>query len=164
MSETSTLHVVIIEDSVQMSEMAADYLKDKFPGISISTFATGEEALFKLKHSPTAFILDYNLNTQHPQALNGMQVMMKLKSKFNVPVIFFSAQDREDVAENAIKFGAYSYVTKDKDSFRRLQVIIGNIINSSTVKKSLSNQKTFTRILGLLVALLAVLLILTQLT
>jgi len=163
MSETSAIHVVIIEDSVQMSEMASDFLKDRFPGINITTFTTGEEALFKLKQAPTAFILDYNLNTKHAQALNGMQVMMQLKNKFNAPVIFFSSLEREDVAENAIKFGAYSYVNKDKDSFNRLQVILGNIINSSSVKKSLSTQKTFTMVLAGVVVLLIVVLILTRL-
>src|ERR1043165_5940617 len=107
MAETSSLHVVIIDDSEQMSEMTTDFLKDKFPGIVISTFTTGEEALFKVKQSPTAFILDYNLSTKHPQALNGMQVMMQLKNKFNAPVIFLSGQERDDEAENTIKFGAY---------------------------------------------------------
>jgi CheY-like chemotaxis protein len=163
MPDTRSLHVVIIEDSVQMAEMASDFLKDKFPGITISTFTTGEEALFKLKQSPTAFILDYNLNSQHPQALNGMQVMMQLKNKFNAPMIFFSAQERDDVAKNAIKFGAYSYVTKDKESFHRLQVILGNIANSSNVKRNLTNQKTFSMVLAALVILLTVVLILTRL-
>ena len=163
MPETHSLHVVIIDDSVQMTDMTGDLLKDKFPGISISTFTTGEEALFKLKQSPTAFILDYNLSTKHPKALNGMQVMMQLKNKFNAPVIFLSAQERDDVAGNAIRYGAYSYVSKDKDSFNRLQVILGNIVNSSKVKKSLSNQKTFTMVLAAVVILLIVVLILTRL-
>jgi len=163
MSATSSLHVVIIDDSVQMTDMTGDFLKDKFPGISISTFTTGEEALFKLKESPTAFILDYNLSTKHPQALNGMQVMMQLKNKFNAPVIFLSAQERDDVAESAIKYGAYSYVSKDKDSFNRLQVILGNIMNSSKVKRNLSTQKTFTMVLAALVVLLTVFLILNRL-
>jgi CheY-like chemotaxis protein len=163
MTETSSLHVVIIDDSVEMIDMTSDFLKDKFPGINISTFTTGEEALFKLKQVPTAFILDYNLNTKHSQALNGMQVMMQLKNKFNAPVIFLSAQNRDDVAENAIKFGAYSYVTKDKESFHRLQVILGNIMNSSKVKRNLSTQKTFTMVLAAIVVLLTVVLILTRL-
>jgi len=161
MSATSSLHVVIIDDSVQMTDMTGDFLKDKFPGISISTFTTGEEALFKLKESPTAFILDYNLSTKHPQALNGMQVMMQLKNKFNAIVL--SAQERDDVAESAIKYGAYSYVSKDKDSFNRLQVILGNIMNSSKVKRNLSTQKTFTMVLAALVVLLTVFLILNRL-
>ena len=78
-------------------------------------------------------------------------------------MIFLSAQERDDVAENAIRYGAYSYVSKDKDSFNRLQVILGNIVNSSKVKKSLSNQKTFTTVLAAIVVLLAVVLILTWL-
>lgn len=163
MPEISAVHVAIIEDNVQMAEMVSDFLKDRFPGIMISSFTTGEEALFKLKQSPTAFILDYNLNTRHAQALNGMQVMMQLKNKFDAPIIIFSAQEREDVAENAIKYGAYSYVSKDKDSFNRLQVILGNIVNSSKVKRSLSTQKTFTLVLGAAVVLLVVLLILSKL-
>jgi len=163
MTETSSLHVVIIDDSVQMIEMTSDFLKDKFPGIGISTFTTGEEALFKLKQSPTAFILDYNLNTKHPQALNGLQVMMQLKNKFNSPVIFLSAQERDDVAVNAITYGAYSYVSKDKNSFKRLQVILGNILNSSKVKRNLNTQKTFTMVLAALVILLTVVLIMTRL-
>jgi DNA-binding NtrC family response regulator len=163
MAERSEINVVIIEDNVQMSEMAGDFLKEKFPGITISSFTTGEEALFKLKQAPTAFILDYNLSTKHPQALNGMQVMMQLKNKFDAPVIILSAQERGDVAENAIKYGAYSYVNKDKDSFNRLQVILGNILKSSEVKKNLSNQKTFTMVLAAVAVLLAVLLIFTWL-
>lgn len=127
MTERSDLNVVIIDDSTGMSSMISDFLKEKFSGISVSTFSTGEEALFKLKSAPSVFILDYNLNTKHPQALNGIQIMMQLKKKFESPVVILSAQDREDVAANLIKFGAYAYVQKNQDAFHQLQVILNGI-------------------------------------
>jgi len=123
----SAQHFVIIEDSTGMSEMVSDYLKEKFPGSTVDAFTTGEEALFKLKQAPKAFILDYNLNSRHSMALNGIQVMMKLREKFNSPVIIFSAQEREDVEEKLMQFGAYSYVKKDEKAFEKLHAILSTI-------------------------------------
>ncbi len=120
MSPSQPKQFVIIEDSPGMSEMLIDFLIEKFPGSDVAAYATGEEALFKLKQAPDAFILDYNLNSKYAQALNGIQVMMKLKNKFSSPIIIFSAQEREDVEENLKKFGAYSYVKKDEVAFEKL--------------------------------------------
>jgi CheY-like chemotaxis protein len=112
--------IVIIEDNEPMSEMIRDYLEGQFAGASISVHRTGEEALAEVKERPDVFLLDYNLDTGNPGALNGIQVMMQLKSKFNAPVIFLTAQERPDIAASIMKHGAHDYVVKNQQSFGKL--------------------------------------------
>lgn len=142
MSDNQSLKIVIIEDNQQMAEMISDYLQEKFTGATIIKFNTGEEALNQLPNSPDVFILDYNLDSQDPRALNGMQILMKLKKQFDVPVIFLSGQEKTDVAANVIKHGAFDYVVKNQQSFHRLEISIRNIISNNQVKKELQSQRS----------------------
>ncbi|MEP7265793.1 MAG: response regulator [Bacteroidota bacterium] len=151
MAGTQTLKIVVIEDNLQMAEMIGDYLEQKFPHASITKFNTGESALAESNLNPDVIILDYNLDSQDPKALNGMQILMKIKKQFDAPVIFLSAQEKTDVSASIIKLGAYDYVVKNQQSFHRLEIIINNIISGMQVKKDLQSQKSSTKALIIVV-------------
>jgi DNA-binding NarL/FixJ family response regulator len=160
MAENKSLNIVVIEDNPQMSEMIGDYLEQKFQGAVISKFSTGEKALAETTSTPDVIILDYNLDSQDPKALNGLQILMKIKKQFDAPVIFLSAQERTEVSASIIKYGAYDYVVKNQQSFHRLEIIINNIIAGQQMKKDLVSQKASTRALVVVVSAIIIVLLL----
>lgn len=158
MAANQALKIVVIEDNAQMAEMIGDYLEQKFPQASITKFNTGESALAETNLNPDVIILDYNLDSQDPKALNGMQILMKMKKQFDAPVIFLSAQEKTEVSASIIKLGAYDYVVKNQQSFHRLEIIINNIVSNQQVKKELQAQKASTKaMIVIVVAIIAAL-------
>src|SRR5690348_2663400 len=108
MSPAEKLNVLVIDDDLTMCEMVRDTIEKKFPGSSVTTYNTGEDALAALASEPDIAVLDYQLDSVKPDAMNGLQILSKLKARFpNVPVIFLTGQDRIEVASNTIKYGAY---------------------------------------------------------
>ena len=157
MSTNSSLNVLDIEDNEQMSEMIKDSIIHKFTNAKVSVYATGEAALQETKSEPDVIICDYQLDSQNPRALNGIQILGKLKKQFSSPVIFLSAQEKPEVSANIIKYGAYDYVVKNQQSFQRLEIIINNILNSRNQKGSSKSQKTTINLLiGVIILLLGV--------
>ena len=148
------LKITVIEDNKQMSEMIRDYLTTKFAASEITVYNTGEDALNGIITEQDVIVLDYNLDSENTKALNGIQILMKLKDRFKSPVIFLSSQERADISANTIKYGAYDYIVKNEAAFTRLEIVIGNIIGHSDVKKNLGTQKFFNTILVVLVIVL----------
>ena len=149
------LKITIIEDNHQMSEMLRDFLSTKFPSSDITIYNTGEEALNGIIIDQDIVVLDYHLDSENADALNGIQVLVKLKERFaNTPVIFLSSQERADISANTIKYGAYDYIVKNEAAFHRLEIVINNIIGHSDVKKNLGAQKFFNSILVVLMIVL----------
>src|SRR5215831_19390781 len=107
MANHQSLSVLVIEDNEQMSEMIKDSILHKFGSAHVAVFNSGEEALAQTKSEPDVIICDYQLDSQNPKALNGIQILGKLKQRFSSPVIFLSAQEKPEVSANIIKYGAY---------------------------------------------------------
>lgn len=158
MSSNNSPKVLVIEDNEQMSEMIKDSIIQKFSNAKVSVFNSGEAALSETKSEPDVIILDYQLDSQNPKALNGIQILGKLKKQFSSPVIFLSAQEKPEVSANIIKYGAYDYVVKNQQSFQRLEIIINNILNSRNQKPRSGSQKTLISVLIGIIVILAVIL------
>lgn len=148
------LKITVVDDDAAMLEMTKDFLSQKFPAAQITTYNTGENALSGITEEPDLIILDYNLDSIVATAMNGIQVLQKLRDKFNSPVIFLSGQERADVAANTMKYGAYDYIVKSETAFSRMEIVISNIIGHSDLKKNLGTQKFFNTILVVLMVVL----------
>ena len=136
--------------------MIRDYLSSRFNSAEINVYNTGEEALNNIINEQDVIVLDYNLDSENPQAMNGIQVLSKLRDRYQTPVIFLSAQDRADISANTIKYGAYDYIVKNEAAFNRLEIVINNIVGHSDVKKNLGTQKFFNTVLVVLMVVLVV--------
>src|SRR5436190_23935051 len=111
-----------------MTVMQKDFLKKKFPGSVVTAFNSGETALQGIYFEPDIIILDYHLDSINAEAMNGLQVLKKLKDHFpHVPVIFLSSQEKSEVAANTMKYGAYDYIVKNENAFHRLEIILNNV-------------------------------------
>ena len=153
--------IFIIDDDPVMQTMIRDFLASKYSDSELSVFTAGENALVELYRKPDVIVLDYHLDVIAKQAMNGIDILKRIKELLpNVPVIFLSGNDNPTVAANTIQYGAYDYIVKNENAFHRLEIMINNSTGHMTVKRQLGLQKTFNLILLLLLAavLLSVLL------
>jgi two-component system OmpR family response regulator len=157
MLNPSRIRISVIEDELQMAEMLKDFIKHKYPIAEINMYSSGEEALEKVYEAQDLFIVDYHLDTDNSNAMNGVQFLNKIKERYpNARVIFLSGQEKAEVAANTMKYGAYDYIVKNDNAFGRLEIVFKNILGESSLKRNLGTQKFFNY---LLIALIAALLI-----
>ena len=100
----------------------------------IDTFQSGEECLQHMKMRPSIVVLDYFLNPNNVNALNGLKVLKEIKQLYpKTKVIMLSAQDSLDIAIDCIDNGAYDYISKSHSSLIRINNIIKNIVGDIRV-------------------------------
>ncbi len=143
MASEMKLSITLIDDDVALCEMQKDSLLRKFPDAQIAMYHTGEDALARIVDQPDIVVLDYQLDSVRADAMNGIQILSKLKEKFpELPVIFMSSQDRMEVASNTIKYGAYDYIVKNETAFHKLQLAVTQLAALHEIKKSHGFQKS----------------------
>ena len=154
--------VTIIDDSAAMAEMIKDFINDKFKAAVVTVYNTGESALDGIYEKPDVIVLDYHLDASNVDAMNGLQILRKLKDKYaDVLVIFLSAEEKAEIAANTIKFGAYDYLVKNETAFHRLEIILNNILHHGELQKNFGTQRFFNRLLAaLLIAFIVGLIVL----
>ncbi|REJ82404.1 MAG: response regulator [Bacteroidetes bacterium] len=159
------IKIILIDDDASMSEMLKDFFKTNYPASELIYFSSGERALQDIYLTPDMIVLDYHLDSSDPAAMNGMQVLKKLKTRFpDVPVIFLSGQEKAEVAANTMKYGAYDYVVKNEHAFHRLSIITNNLLGHSDLRKNLGTQKFFNIFLGILLIALVLGIIIIRMT
>lgn len=104
----------------------------------VETFPTGELCIEQLSSQPDIIILDYHLNGIESSAMNGLDVLDKIKSTHpEVPVVMLSSQDKIEVAINCMHHKAFDYVVKSETAFMRLQKIISTILELQKLEREL---------------------------
>jgi len=152
MYTNKNIKITLIDDDPNMSEMLRDFFQDKYPSSELTSFTSGESALNEMLQAPDLIVLDYHLDSTDPSAMNGIQVLKKIKDRFaEVPVIFLSGQEKAEVAANTMKYGAYDYVVKNENAFHRLALLTNNILGHYSLKKNLGTQRFFNILLGIIV-------------
>ena len=116
------LHIFIIEDDPDYAELMK-YQLHRFSGPQTRHFDTGEAALAHLDDAPDLVFLDIVLPD-----ISGLDVLRKIKQeKPDLPVAMVSAQTNVNVALEAMRLGAYDYVTKGHDDTVKVRSIAGQI-------------------------------------
>jgi len=106
---------------------------------ALETFATGEICMANLSHNPDVVILDYHLDGIDKNAMNGIEILDKIKAfNPNIPVVMLSSQDKIEVAVNCIHHKAFDYIVKSETAFLRLQKAITTIFHTQKIEKALS--------------------------
>jgi DNA-binding NtrC family response regulator len=123
---------------------------------SLQEASTGREALDKIQHlSPDLVILDVNL----PE-MDGLSVLSELKRENSMPpVIVITAYGSEKIAVEAMKRGAYDYVSKPYD-IEELRLVVSRALErleltqeNLQLRKELERRSGFGPILGQTVAM-----------
>ena len=128
---------LVDDDALFLKSLEIEFLESH--DFEIQTFATGELCIANLNENPDLIILDYHLNGINKDAVNGIEVLDKIKNyDEEIPVIMLSSQDKIDVAVQCIHHKAADYVVKSETAFLRLKQIIIKILQSQKVNKQLN--------------------------
>jgi two-component system, OmpR family, response regulator len=137
MKNQKTKLFLIDDDVVFLKSLEIEFMQNV--DFEIETYQTGELALAKLDNNPDIVILDYHLDGIDLDAMNGIDILDKIK-EYNpqIPVIMLSSQDEINVAVNCMHHKAFDYVVKSETAFLRLQKIITNIFQIKKMEKQLN--------------------------
>ena len=136
MAEQNSISVLLVDDNEIFLKTLTFSLREQFKAeIRIEAFSTGEACLRKIEENRKTtdiVILDYHLNTESKEALNGIDILKKIKGLNRwIIVVMLSAEDKLEIAKDCISNGAYDYVVKSETALIR----IGNILKNSMEKE-----------------------------
>lgn len=116
------LRVFVVDDDRHYARLLS-YRLDQHAEREVKVFTSGEGLLSNLDDPPDLILLDIMM-----PGMNGLETLRHLKERHpQVPVLVVSAQGVIGTAAEAIKLGAFDYVTKGQDDLLRLGVIVKNI-------------------------------------
>jgi DNA-binding NtrC family response regulator len=145
--------VFLIDDDKLFLTSLSHQLKDTFR--KVEAFSTGEEFLKQLKKGPCVIILDYYLNSCYKDAMNGLEVLKKIKQvNPKAEVIMLSSQEKMEIAVDTIKHGAYDYIVKNHNVFLRTKLSIINAMNTISVSQELKSFKSLLKIVTVMILLI----------
>lgn len=163
MGQKREIRVFIVDDDPLFLEALYHYLtEDKTKGLIIKKFSTGEACLLEMEQKPEIVVLDYYLNSLVPEAINGIEILKKIKAAYpDSLVIVLSSQDSVETAVKILENGAFEYVSKNESAFLRIENIIKNIYlhkqDINSIHKKIAFGKTVNIALLVLIILLIIL-------
>ncbi|MFL5752268.1 MAG: response regulator [Bacteroidia bacterium] len=153
MSRKNQTRIFIVEDNEVFRLALKGDIETAFPNkeIDIHSFETGELCMLEFKkEKPQVVILDYNLNSKHTDAANGINVLDWIKKEDKeTNVIMLTSQDNIEIALKSFKHGAADYVVKTETKFRKINNALFNLFKVMEAKKEAQMYKKFTVILGM---------------
>jgi two-component system, NtrC family, nitrogen regulation response regulator NtrX len=129
--------ILVVDDEKSIRKVLKDIFSDE--GYSIDEAVDGFEALNMIK------AIDYNAvlcDIKMPK-LNGIEFLEKaLQQKPDLPIIILSGNDQVDMAVDAIKKGAFDYVSKPPDLNQLLTAMRSAVDKSKGVASDVALAKT----------------------
>ncbi len=121
-------YIFVVDDDPVQTEMIKDYLSERYI-FEMKTFENGEDAMGDITtHKPEIVILDYHLNSNNPNAKNGVEVLKDIKSVSpDTKVIMFSGQDNINIALESMRNGAYDYIIKGETAFNKIENTVNRL-------------------------------------
>lgn len=120
-------HILIIDDEKSIRKTLAEILS--FEGYKIDEASDGEEGLKKFAQTNYCVVL---CDIKMPK-LDGIEFLEKAKEiNGDVPIIMISGHGNIDTAVEAVKKGAYDYISKPPD-LNRLLITIRNAIDRTNL-------------------------------
>ncbi|MFN3550983.1 MAG: response regulator [Endomicrobiia bacterium] len=134
-----SVKILVVDDQFSDRELAKDLLE--MENFSVETAESGEEAIEKLKNKNFNIVLS---DLMMPK-IDGIQLTKYIKeNKIDTEVIIMTAYATIETAKEAIKIGAFDYLTKPLDRFK-ISVVIENCLEAHRLSKEtkLLQQKLF---------------------
>ena len=113
----------IVDDDVFCANVYEQYLST-LGYKDITSYSNGNDCLKNLNLDPDIIFLDHNM-----EDITGFEVLKKIKRyNPNIYVVMISGQENMETAIDALKYGAFDYVIKDKDVCEKIGQIINKIV------------------------------------
>lgn len=152
------INIFIVDDNKTFSlALKADIEVsfNKMP-IKIHSFETGEKCMEKfMQIVPDLVILDYNLSSKHPEAVDGIKVLDWIKQEnHRTKVIMLTSDDNIDIALKSFHHGAEDYVVKTESKFKKINNSLFNMFKMLEASREARTYKHLFLALSLFIALL----------
>ena len=122
--------IFVVDDDRHYARMLS-YRLDKNPNYHVKVFHDGEGVLKSLSEKPDLILLDIMM-----PGVDGIEVLRRVVSEApNVPVIMVSAQGVIDTAVEAMKIGAYDYITKGQDDLVKLDSVVRHVLEKVSLER-----------------------------
>lgn len=157
MDTNNQLDIFIVEDNeIFQLALKAD-IESAFAkmAIKIHSFGTGEACMKTFSEvKPEVVILDYNLNSKNPDAMNGIRILDRIKKEnYKTNVVMLTSEDNIDIAVKSFLHGASDYVVKTETQFKKLNYSLFNIFRTIEAKNDAKKYKRISIGLFLCIAL-----------
>jgi DNA-binding NarL/FixJ family response regulator len=120
--------ILLVDDDFIFLEMLKESLVDE-DKYNIVGFQSGEECLNHLHLKPDVIVLDYFLNSENPNAKNGLDILKEIKKRDSkVKVIILSGQEDGNLVYDFVRENAANYVVKDDNAFDNIKKAIENAL------------------------------------
>lgn len=124
------IKVMLVDDDFIFLEMLNETLCD-IENIEIETAKTGEECIEKLDTTYDVLVLDYFLNSENPNAQNGLEILKQTRQiNPQIRVIVLSGQEDGNLVYDFVRENVDNYVFKDNNAFENVHKAIEEIANS----------------------------------
>ncbi|MBI4417889.1 MAG: response regulator, partial [Ignavibacteriales bacterium] len=131
------LRVLVVDDqdSFRMSLEIALSISDKH---EVTMSDSGEDAVEKLEADTyDVILLDYKM-----PGMSGLDVLAWMhENKVDTPVIMLTAAGSEEVAVEAMKLGAYDYLSKEHIEIDRLPLTINSVFERYLYRREMSKRE-----------------------
>lgn len=134
------IRILLVDDEPELLELEKRILEQKY-GFSTITAESGENALEIFQNHPVdAIISDYSM-----PVMDGISFLRKVRELSNsIPFILFTIHEKEEIAIEAMKYGANSYVEKEnlpQVVFAELAHAVTNSVELYRAEKNLKIQR-----------------------
>ncbi|GAX61380.1 sigma 54 response regulator protein ntrC [Candidatus Scalindua japonica] len=106
MSKNGT-NILVVDDEVGYRTVLNNALTER--GFYVKTACSGDDALEVLKNQEFSVII---LDMKLPGGIDGLELLQKVKEQYNTSVLIMTAYGGIETAVEAMKRGAFNYITK----------------------------------------------------
>ncbi|MFT5142030.1 MAG: two-component system response regulator AtoC [Rhodothermales bacterium] len=125
--------IFVVDDDRHYARMLS-YRLDKNPDYEVEAFASGEELLRNMVKNPDLILCDIMM-----PGIDGIEVLRRIVARRpELPIIMVSAQGVVETAVEAMRLGAYDYITKGQDDLVKLDAIVKNCLEKVSLEKEVS--------------------------
>ena len=129
--------IFVVDDDRHYARMLS-YRLDKNANYHVKVFHSGDEVLKSLDEKPDLMLLDIMM-----PGIDGVEVLRQTVTRYpEVPVIMVSAQGVIDTAVEAMKIGAYDYITKGQDDLVKLDSIVRNVLEKVSLEREVESLRS----------------------
>ncbi|MCD6320152.1 MAG: sigma-54-dependent Fis family transcriptional regulator [Candidatus Desulfofervidaceae bacterium] len=125
-------HILVVDDNKEICEILKEFLEQA--GYKVYTGCNGKEAMNIISNN----VIDVVISDLRMPEMDGIELIKKIKSfDPTIDVVMLTGYPSIDTAVEAVKLGAYDYLTKPVD-FRKLRIILEKLLEQRALKKRAS--------------------------
>ncbi|NNE71384.1 MAG: sigma-54-dependent Fis family transcriptional regulator [Rhodothermales bacterium] len=125
--------IFVVDDDRHYARMLS-YRLDKNPEYEVETFSSGEELLRNMVKKPDLILCDIMM-----PGIDGIEALRRIVARRpGLPIIMVSAQGVVETAVEAMRIGAYDYITKGQDDLTKLDAIVKNCLEKVALEKEVT--------------------------